>query len=357
MGPHHTRGAPSSHPPWDPPRKVWGHNNSVHHNFQRCLTIHGTHGLTLAHNVAYETMGHCYFVEDGVERSNVIHRNLGLVTRPGIAPYTIPSDDNPATFWITSPLNTVTANHAAGSANMGIWYTFGYFTSLTSLHLPPQASGGPGEYEHPCGRMYRYIFGEDVTGLSAQVEPRLSHPMGPLPHPGEPPPSHPWDPLPRLSLRSGETYGTPLCAPHSSHTPHGTPPTSRAFARGGLWDPPQVEPSLWGGPLFQPGEAFRTAISPMQDNTAHSNGDTGFMFGQELSLQQDNIEQTPSKCDPRADSRDPSSPPAMHQISGLTVYKNAKENIWSDCRSTKWMGLQSSEGTAMIFEGGRWRKG
>ena len=37
---------------------------------------------------------------------------------------TIPSDRLPATFWITSPLNTVTENNAAGSEGMGIWYIF-----------------------------------------------------------------------------------------------------------------------------------------------------------------------------------------------------------------------------------------
>jgi len=33
--------------------------------------------------VGYDTLGHCFFLEDGNERDNVFVHNLGLVTRPG----------------------------------------------------------------------------------------------------------------------------------------------------------------------------------------------------------------------------------------------------------------------------------
>ena len=88
---------------------------------QRCITVHGTHGVTVADNVAYNTFGHCYFLEDGGEKNNTFHHNLGLLTQFGT---TIPSDRMPATFWVTSPLNFLTENSAAGSQGMGIWYIF-----------------------------------------------------------------------------------------------------------------------------------------------------------------------------------------------------------------------------------------
>merc|ERR1719341_2199262 len=46
---------------WIDPKKTFAANNSLHHNFQRCITVHGTHGVTVSNNVAYSTMGHCYF--------------------------------------------------------------------------------------------------------------------------------------------------------------------------------------------------------------------------------------------------------------------------------------------------------
>ena len=94
----------------------------------RCITVHGTHNVTLSNNVAYNTFGHCYFLEDGGEKFTTFHHNLGLVTnamgnvtnRNG----TIPSDRLPSIFWITSPLTTLTENSAAGSEGVGIWYIF-----------------------------------------------------------------------------------------------------------------------------------------------------------------------------------------------------------------------------------------
>lgn len=103
------------------PEKTYAKENSIHHVFQRCVTVHGTHGVSVTNNVAYNTFGHCYFLEDGGEKYTTFHHNLGLVTQAGP---TIPSDRQPATFWITSPLTVVTENHAAGSDGMGIWYIF-----------------------------------------------------------------------------------------------------------------------------------------------------------------------------------------------------------------------------------------
>ena len=36
------------------------------------MTVHGTHGVNVVNNVAYNTFGHCYFLEDGGERYKVI---------------------------------------------------------------------------------------------------------------------------------------------------------------------------------------------------------------------------------------------------------------------------------------------
>ncbi|KAK7491692.1 hypothetical protein BaRGS_00017145 [Batillaria attramentaria] len=96
-------------------------DNSIHHCFSRCVTVHGTHGVTVADNVGYNTLGHCYFLEDGGEKRNTFDGNLGLSTRKGKI---LPSDDEPATYWFTSPLVTVRNNVAAGGEGVGYWYVF-----------------------------------------------------------------------------------------------------------------------------------------------------------------------------------------------------------------------------------------
>ena len=95
--------------------------SSIHHSFNRCVTIHGTNQLTVADNVCFDHIGHGFFMEDGAERRNVISGNLGLGTRENDNGL-LPTDDNPATFWITNPNNTLRNNVAAGSDGIGFWY-------------------------------------------------------------------------------------------------------------------------------------------------------------------------------------------------------------------------------------------
>ncbi|XP_076855130.1 cell surface hyaluronidase isoform X2 [Brachyhypopomus gauderio] len=119
---------------------------AIHHSFSRCVVIHATNGLLVRDTVGYDTLGHCFFLEDGIEQRNVFFHNLGLVTRPGTI---LPTDRNdtmcteirervyknyipsPATeckavstFWIANPNNHLISNAAAGSQDAGIWYIF-----------------------------------------------------------------------------------------------------------------------------------------------------------------------------------------------------------------------------------------
>ncbi|MEQ2308233.1 Cell surface hyaluronidase [Ameca splendens] len=64
---------------------------SIHHSFSRCLTIHATNGLLVKNTVGYDTLGHCFFLEDGIEQRNTFFHNLGLLTQPGTL---LPTDRN-----------------------------------------------------------------------------------------------------------------------------------------------------------------------------------------------------------------------------------------------------------------------
>ncbi len=98
-------------------------NSSLHDLYNRCLTIHGTNKLNIENNVAYNTVGHCYFMEDGAETGNTLTGNLGLLTkRPDKSVQLLPTDSDPATFWITNPANVLRGNVAGGSEGTGFWY-------------------------------------------------------------------------------------------------------------------------------------------------------------------------------------------------------------------------------------------
>ncbi|KAG5281159.1 hypothetical protein AALO_G00068060 [Alosa alosa] len=133
---------------------------SIHHSFSRCVTVHATNGLLIKDTVGYDMLGHCFFLEDGIEQRNTFFHNLGLVTRPGTI---LPTDRNdtmcqnildkvyknytptPATdckavstFWIANPNNNLISNAAAGSQDAGIWYIFHSMSTGDSHGLVPE---------------------------------------------------------------------------------------------------------------------------------------------------------------------------------------------------------------------------
>lgn len=98
--------------------------NSIRNSNQRCVVIHGSHNVTVSDNVAYETEGHCYMLEDGGELDNAFLRNLGASTRAAkLLVRSFETDgSNPSTFWISNPQNTFSENVAGGSESSGFWF-------------------------------------------------------------------------------------------------------------------------------------------------------------------------------------------------------------------------------------------
>ncbi len=127
-------------------------NASIHDTYNRCVTVHGTNYVSVENNVTYNTVGHCFFLEDAIEHGNEFVHNLAIQTkchtsRPCVptnlaaagemANYDernvvrqggqsskdvlLPSDNTVASFWITNPDNTYRDNVAAGSDANGFW--------------------------------------------------------------------------------------------------------------------------------------------------------------------------------------------------------------------------------------------
>jgi len=138
-------------------------NSAIHDTYSRCVTVHGTNDVRVENNVAYNNVGHCYFLEDGVEHGNQYLNNLGILTRcnptrpcnptnalngspagENATDQLIPSDNTVSTFWITNPDNTYRGNVSAGSEETGFW-----------IALP----------EHPTGKF-------EGTEISAKTWPR-----------------------------------------------------------------------------------------------------------------------------------------------------------------------------------------
>ena len=128
-------------------------NASIHDTFNRCVTVHGTNNLRIENNVTFNAVGHCFFLEDGIEHGNAFVRNLAIQTKchPTLdcVPMNLaangerasqfanaatlreasfhggntllPSDNTVSSFWITNPDNSYIDNVAAGSDQVGFW--------------------------------------------------------------------------------------------------------------------------------------------------------------------------------------------------------------------------------------------
>jgi len=127
-------------------------NASIHDTYNRCVTVHGTHNVQVENNVTYNIVGHCFFLEDGIEHGNQFVHNLAIQikchpTKPCV-PYNLaangeidgsrqairqsslsgkdtllPSDNTVAAYWITNPDNSFIDNVAAGSDETGFWFS------------------------------------------------------------------------------------------------------------------------------------------------------------------------------------------------------------------------------------------
>ena len=51
-------------------------NSAIHDTYSRCVTVHGTNNLRVENNVTFNTVGHCFFLEDAVETGNQFVHNL-----------------------------------------------------------------------------------------------------------------------------------------------------------------------------------------------------------------------------------------------------------------------------------------
>ena len=93
---------------------------SIHHTFNRAVTMHAVDNLVVENNVAYNILGHAYFLEDGIEQKNTIQDNLGVFVRASSSLLNV--DITPAVYWVVNPNNIVRRNAAAGGTHFGFWY-------------------------------------------------------------------------------------------------------------------------------------------------------------------------------------------------------------------------------------------
>jgi hypothetical protein len=133
--------------------------SSIHESYYRCVSLHGTNGALLDDNVAYDAIGHCFYLEDGTEERNTLSSNLaahvhflGLPVRGGsqflpnvlanAEKLTQPADSTASGFYISNAYNFVINNAASGG-----WAGFAF----PHLHRPigPNAGASMSPQQRP----------------------------------------------------------------------------------------------------------------------------------------------------------------------------------------------------------------
>ncbi|WP_419190820.1 G8 domain-containing protein [Saltatorellus ferox] len=145
---------------------------SVHHSLNRAITLHATRDVLVRNCLAYETLGHAYFLEDGTERNNRLEGNLGLSTRaPAQAQQILSSDATPSTFWVPSTGNVLEGNVAAGSEGHGFWYKIGQTGHLldapTFRKNVAHSNGLHGFYKHDYWAVGSPLPTREFVGFTA----------------------------------------------------------------------------------------------------------------------------------------------------------------------------------------------
>ena len=124
----------------------------IHHTFNRAVTLHAVDYLLVEKNVAFNILGHAYFLEDGIEEYNIIQDNLGVFVRASSSLLNV--DITPATFWVVNPNNILRRNAAAGGTHFGFWYRL------------PEHPTGPSFTRFVCPRKLPVLQFENNTAHS-----------------------------------------------------------------------------------------------------------------------------------------------------------------------------------------------
>ncbi len=158
-------------------------NSSIRSSYQRCLSIHGTHGALVEGNVCYNHFGHGYFLENGGETKNVIRKNLSMLSKQIPLEKALLISDfctgkllptgvcNPINdqrfaassgFWISNPDNVVTDNVASGAEGTGFWMSFSQKLVCQGQHCDHPLSMPSGTAVFPA-RIVQTAFSGNVA--------------------------------------------------------------------------------------------------------------------------------------------------------------------------------------------------
>jgi hypothetical protein len=162
--------------------------NSLHHNINRGLVLHGVHNATAESNLCFRTKGHCFMMEDGVEQHNIFRSNMGVLpstldfgcsTTHGNMTCPHRSDTSPNAFWISNP-NNIFIDNVGIATGVAFNFETRHVMGLTRREYLTEArkigSGGKIKRSVPLGEFRGNLAHSSNKGLNNY--PRMTLPPG-----------------------------------------------------------------------------------------------------------------------------------------------------------------------------------
>jgi len=149
--------------------------NVIREAYHKCIVVQGTDDLLIKGNVAYDTKGHCFVLQDGAETGNTFEGNLGALTTMIEKNYRSPSGDtgnDPATFLIANTQNSFIGNVAAGSDEEGFWFELRRY-SVRGLSKERMSAEGVSNNRYTLQRTPITLFKDNVAHSNGVVSLRI----------------------------------------------------------------------------------------------------------------------------------------------------------------------------------------
>jgi G8 domain/Glucodextranase, domain B len=138
-------------------------NSALWQSANRCIVVHATNGVQVKNNICQDIAGHAFFLEDAVERRNVLEGNLALKVRSPAASKLLKVHEGTvfqagaSGFWLTNPDNTVRGNVSGDAQGNGFWLAF-----------PPKPTGPSGNVAMDPNNLPFGVFDDNVALSNGQ---------------------------------------------------------------------------------------------------------------------------------------------------------------------------------------------
>ena len=124
-------------------------NSAIHDTYNRCVeAVHGTNFVRVENNVTYSIVGHCFFLEDGIEHGNrfTLHNlcsfRLSAIPRKACVPYNLaPNGELSSAYENRQAMRQASVSGKDTTAAFG-QHRGGFLDHQPGQHVPRQRGSG-----------------------------------------------------------------------------------------------------------------------------------------------------------------------------------------------------------------------